>query len=515
MTAAWVIRAGHLGEREDEALREGFAIAGWAEVGDLSSVATRDELRAILRQTYPDRRSAVIANWTGQLWRLLRRIEVGDLVVVPLKTREGQIAIGQVTGPYRYRADAPEGFRHVLPVTWLRTDVQRADVRPDLLNSMGSLLTVFGLSRHSAVHRIAHLAKHGSDPGRTLDENGGDTFATRDELLDLAAGGALPEPPKLTIRELLDMWGAGRRTDRVVAEIEADLADRGLTTQPPFTEGWIHNRVQIVPVGGEPEPTGMDDTTAGPEDSREPDPEPELPPVSLRIGDLQSAASGVTGVRVGDSLDAAITLMLMNNFSQLVVFDDNDVLVGAVSWESMGKARLASPDLGLAEATDPRARVVRYDEDLLGQIDEIYRNGYVFVRGADHKITGIVTAADLTQQFGSMSRPFALIEEVERRLRRRVDETFPVEVLRAASKKSGISSAADLTLGNYEYVLKDQTDFNRLKWPLDRVLFLSRLSEVRKIRNELMHFSPDPPANTQLDAIEGFLTMLRSVDPRP
>ncbi|MFG1765747.1 hypothetical protein ACGFIH_20595 [Micromonospora parva] len=515
MTAAWMVRAGRDGEREDAALHEGLAIAGWPELGDLSTIETRAELRDLVRNAYPDRSSAVVANWTGQLWRFINRIKVDDLLVVPLRRRE-QLAIGKVCGGYEYRADAPLGFRHVRPVTWLRTDVSRSAVLPDLHSSMGSLLTVFELRRHDAVRRITHLAEHGADPGRDPGEAGENTFATRDELLDRAGDEGASSAPRLSIRDFLGMWNAGRRTAGVVAEIEADLSDRGLTTRPPFTEGWIDNMIELVPVSVEPEP----DAVRPVENPRIPPPAEavaaeDLPPVSLRIGDLESANRSVQSVSADDTLAAAITHMLAHDYSQLAVFDAFGG-VRAVSWESIAKAHLANREATLHEAT-VAVRVVDHDADLLAQVDEIYKVGYVLVRGQDDgAITGIVTTADLTQQFATMARPVALIEEIERRLRRRVDEVFTLDEIRGASMKPNkTNSAADLTLGAYEHLLKPEDVFRRLRWRLDQQLFLNALKAVRHIRNDLMHFSTDPLTPDQLQAIGGLVNMLRTVDPRP
>jgi len=122
MTSAWMIRAGREGEREEQALREGLAIAGWHELDDITACTTRDELRAEVRETYPDASKAVVANWTGQLWRFREVIAEGDFVVMPLKNRR-MIAIGSVTGPYEFRHDTDPGMRHVRPVKWVRESV--------------------------------------------------------------------------------------------------------------------------------------------------------------------------------------------------------------------------------------------------------------------------------------------------------------------------------------------------------------------------------------------------------
>ena len=517
MTAAWAVRAGRHGEREEVALREGIAVVGWPGIQDLSGIESREQLKSTLRRAYPDRSNSVIGNWAGQLWRFLRRIEVGDLLVIPLKS--GHLAIGRVSGPYQYRADAPEGERHTRPVTWLRTDLPRKQVEPDLLNSLGSLLTIFGLRRHGAARRLQKLAEEGIDPGRGPSDDVDAAAVSREEFLEQAANDQDHEPPRLTIREFMAMWKAARRTDGAVARIEADLAEHGLTTVPPFTEGWIDNTIKVVRVAGGPEPAAAGEQPAAEADTETETDEmvaSDLPPVSFRVGDLRSATGGVASVRVTDSVHAAVTMMLGDNYSQLAVLDGSDMVIGAVSWESIGKARLAVAEPTLAEVTTV-ARVVEYHEDLLSQIAQIYSVGYVFVRGSDHKtLTGIVTAADLTLQFGTISRPFVLIEEVERRLRRRVDEQVPLDSIKAAGRNPNkVESAADLTLGNYERLLAKDDNFSRLGWPLDETLFIARLSAVRKTRNELMHFSPDPLADAQLAEIEGFLNILRHVDPRP
>jgi restriction system protein len=510
-----MVRAGRDGERGEAALSEGLAIVGWSELGDLSAIDTRAELRDLVHRAYPDRRSAVISNWTGQLWRFMWRIKTDDFLVLPLRGRD-QLAVGRVSGEYKYRGDAPLGFQHVRSVTWLRTDVPRGAILPDLQSSMGSLLTVFELRRHDAVRRIAHLAEHGVDPGRDADEAGGNTFATREELLDLAADENARSAPRLTIRELLAMWGAGRRTARAVAEIEADLSERGLTTRPPFTKGWIDNVIELVPVSPEPEPDVVPPIGASrAAASADAVPAEELPPVSLRVGDLESANQPVLSVDAEDTLATAITKMLAHDYSQLAVFDAAGG-VRAVSWESIAKSHLTNRDATLLDAT-VGVRVVDHDDDLLAQVGEIYNVGYVLVRGQDRvSITGIVTTADLTLQFASMARPVALVEEVERRLRRRVDEAFTLdEIRRVSMRPNRTASAADLNLGAYERLLKSEDGFRRLGWQLDHELFLSALTAVREIRNDLMHFSTDPLTAAELQDIDGLVNMLRAVDSRP
>jgi restriction system protein len=155
--AIWLVRAGKHGEREEEALTEGLAVVGWEELGDLSKGVTRDEFAEMVRETYPSDGQNTVTNWIGQLWAFRERIQVGDLIVLPLKRRSA-IAIGRCTGPYQYRADLED--HHVRPVQWLRTDLPRSAFDQDILYSLGAFLTVCQITRNNAEERIRAILEN-------------------------------------------------------------------------------------------------------------------------------------------------------------------------------------------------------------------------------------------------------------------------------------------------------------------------------------------------------------------
>jgi restriction system protein len=106
-----------------------------------------------------------IPNYTGQLLALRSRIKVGDLVILPMKTTS-QIALGRVTGGYRYIADEPDpALRHVIDVDWQRTDVPRTAIKQDLRFSLGGAMTVFQVTKHDAIWRMEQVLQTGADPG--------------------------------------------------------------------------------------------------------------------------------------------------------------------------------------------------------------------------------------------------------------------------------------------------------------------------------------------------------------
>ncbi|WEV24875.1 CBS domain-containing protein [Streptomyces sp. 71268] len=524
---AWVVRAGENGEREKAALEEGVLIAGWWELGDLTGAATRDDIKAAVAAAYPDEGPYTVGNWTGQLFRFVHEIQPGDLVVLPQKSL--LVAIGRVSGDYEYRADAPDGFRHVRRIEWLVKDIDRQSIQSDLQDSMGSLLTVFELSRFGAAERIAALSEGKPDPGRPDADEFAATLTEPAKLFEEVRRRSADEPLTLSVRDFLAVWSLPRRYPAAVEQIQNDLDVRGLVTVPPFTEGSLESQIAVVAGGAEPDEAGTSAMTrltgttslsavvqnAADAAGHLADEDPTARTVAYRVSNLDSANRMPECVRVGDSLGTAMTLMVLRDYSQLPVLDADGRLRGVVSWESIGRARMADPGADLAAAT-VRAQEADRSDDLLDWIGTIQKSGYVLVRDHDHKVCGLITDSDLTVQFGTRVRPFVLVEEIEQRLRRIVDRSIPIERIRAVvprHRASRVNSAANLTFGAYGHLFKVPENWSALGWAIDKEHFLSALEDCRNFRNGLMHFSPDPVTDDQLHPAQGLLELLRSMDP--
>ncbi|GAA1799454.1 MAG: restriction endonuclease [Actinobacteria bacterium] len=164
MKSAWVIRSGRYGERDDWAIANGFSGGGWKEVPDLTPFTTREDVEQVVADTFGTDSPGLVASYTGQMWALRHRIEVGDLLILPMKTTR-ELAIGRVTSGYQYLAHEEDpNCRHVVAVEWLRR-VARTVVKQDLLYTLGSAISIFSPSRNNAVARLDHLLTHGEDPG--------------------------------------------------------------------------------------------------------------------------------------------------------------------------------------------------------------------------------------------------------------------------------------------------------------------------------------------------------------
>jgi hypothetical protein len=120
-------------------------------------------------------------------------------------------------------------------------------------------------------------------------------------------------------------------------------------------------------------------------------------------------------------------------------------------------------------------------------------------------------------QFQTLAGPFLVIGEIERRLRLTLSNHFSVvelaEVRNPEDTSRTIDSVNDLTLGETLRMLENPDNWDRLSWPVDRAEFVNALNEVKTIRNEVMHFSPDPLSSDQEQALTNFVGWLRAMEP--
>jgi CBS domain-containing protein len=316
-------------------------------------------------------------------------------------------------------------------------------------------------------------------------------------------------PVIVPIRALLWGVGAERRGARVLRVIQDELDGHRLVSEPSFASGWVDSDVRLVLAMESPPSSGPEDNALGGDGTA------AFDEVSLTVRSLESATQGVTGVERTSDLLRARALMLRYDFSQLAVMSGARQLMGAVSWESMALAAIREPAFDLRDATVP-ARTVDLDDDLIGLIPTIAEKGFLFVAKSDRTLAGIVTTADLSLQFATLAGPFLLIGEIERRLRQVLAARFPASELAGlgdpADSDRTIESASDLTLGETLRFVENPEHWDRLGWPVQRSEFISGLNEVKDIRNEVMHFSPDPLSKEQEDALSNFVRWLRAME---
>lgn len=152
--AIWVIRVGSSNEKY--ALDNGFAVIGWNSLPNLGNIETREDIMDLLKSNYPKYSQRTLNGWSRQIYEFRRRLNIGDLVVLPL-TISSAIAIGKVIGTYEYRENNPAGTKHKIKVEWLKKEIPRYKLDNKLLSLLGGLMVFYEVTAKSAVEKINAL----------------------------------------------------------------------------------------------------------------------------------------------------------------------------------------------------------------------------------------------------------------------------------------------------------------------------------------------------------------------
>jgi CBS domain-containing protein len=262
---------------------------------------------------------------------------------------------------------------------------------------------------------------------------------------------------RITVRDFLRHFGAERRGAAKVEAIRRILDSLDLTTDPDFETAWIDSPIwlqlkegvettqppdkefstDLRPEDNAPEDIVLEGTPSAVEQAEEQSSlaptsaEPDAPgqakaiegssieDPTFRIGSLPAANRKLIVVNQNDSLTKAITLMLQHDFSQLPVMQGEREVKGVITWKSIGSKQALGHNCEQVADCREDARIVDSNRTLFDAISTIVVYGYVLVRDQrDRRITGIVTASDLSLQFQILAEPFLLLREIELHVRR-------------------------------------------------------------------------------------------------
>jgi hypothetical protein len=193
----WVVRAGRKGEAEALNFEEGMVSIGWKEVGDLAEATTIEDVRELYRESRPDDSDARVNTQASQLDQFVNQIQVGDLVLLPLRTNPGCVAVARVEGDYRHRDEPAFDVyaTHTRSAQWLARDVPVEAFDEELRKSFVTPKTVQKIHAPHAYEGVMRAI-------------GGATAATEDAL------------------HLVVKWSAKMRADTVERHIEV-ARDKG------------------------------------------------------------------------------------------------------------------------------------------------------------------------------------------------------------------------------------------------------------------------------------------------
>lgn len=116
-------------------------------------------------------------------------------------------------------------------------------------------------------------------------------------------------------------------------------------------------------------------------------------------------------------------------------------------------------------------------------------------------------------QFRQLAEPFLLLGEIEQHIRSLIEGKFTQPELSASKDAADtdrtIERVADLTIGECRRLIENPGNWERLKLKVDRVSFINDLERVREIRNDVMHFDPDPFPEADLATLRRFVRFLQ------
>jgi hypothetical protein len=115
----------------------------------------------------------------------------------------------------------------------------------------------------------------------------------------------------------------------------------------------------------------------------------------------------------------------------------------------------------------------------------------------------------------ALSAPFLILEQIENHIRTILDGRLTVDELKASADPSDesreVRHISDLTFGEFLRIVENPAHWEKMNWKLDRRTFVKRLDEVRRIRNEVMHFHPDGISDGDLELLQDTVKFMQSV----
>jgi len=280
----------------------------------------------------------------------------------------------------------------------------------------------------------------------------------------------------ITPRELLNSLGCEKRTKWNLVRIDKFLEEHKLETIPNYTDSWIDGSIKL-------------------KHKKKAKSKQESDPIQ-RIKLLSAANNKPVSLSRDAKLKEVITLMMLHNYSQLPLINNERDVIGVVTWERIGYGitnGFTSEDAKDYIVTE--VSILDYETPILDAVSIIIENEFSLIRKSDKTICGIVTIADISSQFHNVTEPFLLLEQIENNIRQILDGKFLIDELRVFCKIDStdrkIDYIDDLTFGDYIRLIEKPEHWEKLKLSIERSHFVKHLDKVREIRNEIMHFDPE------------------------
>ena len=327
----------------------------------------------------------------------------------------------------------------------------------------------------------------------------------------------------VSVRTFLNWFGAQRRTSSNVWYINHELAKCDIQTVPNYLNMWVDGPItfELISEKGigqnEESTASSEDNVASNSETSEQNQKTYKDP-SFKVGKLQAATRTPVSLRPNEHIKKAMTLMMARNFSQLPIMTSEFHVKGVVSWSTIGERFATNASGSDAQDFAGEHHEISINSSIFRAIQIISEYDYVLVRDAQNRISGIITANDIAHQFEETSTPFLLLSEIENHLRMLIEKGLTNEDIKSTCDPQHLpkdfSTVSDLTFGNCVFLLDHAENWNKIGLQIHKGAFIDELKELNRIRNEVMHFDPDPLKNedvNRLRDISRLLDLLRKI----
>lgn len=311
------------------------------------------------------------------------------------------------------------------------------------------------------------------------------------------------KPIQSTPSRLLKKYGVSRRGNQVIRTVNLWLNKYELIATPSFASAYVYGAIEISPIP----------KLGAKQSSENVYGDGVIPTLSiLRSANLNNieddAIVKLISVSRDTSLTEATTLMIKYDFSQLPILSGREV-EGLITWKSIGRALALGKECNKVRDCKEEALVFSLNEPLFKAVKTILERDAVLIKDKDKTICGIVTATDIGEHFISLSEPFLLLEQIENLIRKILADKYKKEdVTHLLELEKELNDLSELTFGQYIRIIENPTNFEKLKIKIDRGIFIEMLKRTCNLRNEVMHFNPDPIVIEEIEFLRQTLSFL-------
>lgn len=166
----WMVRAGEGAFLIDKFKDENRVVIGW-ELGDLSHVKNLDEIKKLLKHTYPEKKVGQINIAASQINKFLFDFQKGDYVL-SYDSENRVYHVGKIISDYifdeTFYSENEFEYCDVREVKW-EGEVRRDDLSTPTKNTLGAISTLFEINPN-AVNEIISVLKGEQKPKERQDE---------------------------------------------------------------------------------------------------------------------------------------------------------------------------------------------------------------------------------------------------------------------------------------------------------------------------------------------------------